>query len=152
MHNAYADRGLVVLGVAWSPEAVLRSFVDKFGPKYPVVRSNSGWQRYSVPAAPMKVLVSASGRLLAGPTRKDISKEQLEAALRSVTHFPSVVDSSKLSELSRACAEADVLGVARALPLLENREDLTEGHVGPCQALVDARRPSNVAPISTKLC
>ena len=115
-----------MLGVSSESASQLEPFVEKFQTQYPVVGSTRGASRYGVRAYPTYYLVSASGRILAGPTHRKFSADQLESALRSVVQFPAVADTSRLAGLSKACVKADVVGVARALPALEQREDLTE--------------------------
>ena len=128
----------MVLGVSSDSAKELEQFVDKLSPQYPIVGSVRASSRYGVRAYPTYYLVSTSGRILAGPTHKKFSNDQLESALRSVVQFPAVADTGRLSGLSRACAKADALGVARALPPLENRRDLTEEESASVSSVRDA--------------
>ncbi len=123
----YGDQGLVVLGVSQESRSTLEPFIERYSTEYPVVSSASGASIYGVTGYPTYYLVSATGRVLAGPTHGKFKSEQIEAALRSVVRFPEVAGSSKLAALRKAAAKTDVVGVVKALARLQQDNGLGDG-------------------------
>lgn len=123
-HNKYKDQGLIVLGLSHNPASLLDKFVEEFSAEYPIISAPEAKTIYGVSAFPTYLLVSTTGKILVTGHASDA---QIEAALESVIQFPEIPGKGgKLKALRKACANADILGIAKALSKVEQDNKLPQ--------------------------
>ena len=109
LHEKYAEKGLVVLGLTNEARGTVDAFCEEFGPKYPIViESGDSMRGFRAGSFPTIVLIGPDGRIASTANPSD---QAIEAALENVRLRPEMPKSlSAVTKAMRKDQYAKALG------------------------------------------